>query len=208
MAWRVAGSAVRGHEVRIMRQPRSSFPSVLVGSVAFLGLVLAACGGGGTSVSSKPTTTTASTETASAPQCHTAQLRASFSTIGAGAGNRNGRVILTNTAPSSCSTIGYVGLQLLGPGGQTIPTTVVRDGPGTPATVVLAPGAQASGTIHWGAIAGGNEPLNAPCEATPQQVQITPPNETQPLTTGWSFGPVCEQGKIDAGPLQAGVPST
>ena len=200
-----------------MRQPgRSSSPGVLGGSVAVLVLstVLAACGGG-TSVSSKPTTTTTSIPTSStttggsngSTRCHSGQLSASFGTVGAGAGNRYVRVILTNNGPSSCSTIGYVGMQLLSSGGQAIPTSVVRDGPGTPTTVVLAPGAQASASLHWGAIAGGNEPQNAPCEATPQQVQITPPNETQPLTIGWSFGPVCEQGHLDTGPLQAGVPS-
>ena len=202
-----------------MRQPaRSLAPGVLSGSVAVLVLstVLAACGGGGTAVSSKTTTTTTSVSTTStatggsngSTRCHTAQLSSSFGTVGAGAGNRYVRVILTNNGPGSCSTIGYVGIQLLGSGGPAISTNVVRDGPGTPTTVVLAPGAQASATLHWGAIPGGNEPQDAPCEATPQQVQVTPPNETQPLTIGWSFGPVCEQGQIDAGPLQAGVPST
>lgn len=190
--------------------------SVLAGSVAVLVLtiVLAACGGGG-SVASKPTiTTTTSTPTgstttgaASATGCHIPQLSASFGQVGAGAGNRYVRVILTNHGIGSCSTIGYVGVQLLGPAGQTVPTNVVRDGAGTPTTVVLAPGAQASALLHWGAIAGGSEPQNAPCEVSPQQVQITPPNETQPLTIAWSFGPVCGQGRIDAGPLQAGVPS-
>jgi hypothetical protein len=204
-----------------MRQPRpSSLPNALGGTVAVLvlGTVLAACGGG-TSVASKKTTTTTSSNTSTTSttstttssngttRCHTAQLSASFTTIGAGAGNRNGRLILTNNGPGSCSTIGYVGMQLLGSGTQMIPTNVVRDVTVTPTTVVLAPGAQASSSLHWGAIAGGNEPQNAPCEATPVQVQITPPNETQPLTVGWSFGPVCEQGHLDVGPLQAGVPS-
>ncbi len=205
-----------------MRQQRgSSTAGAIGGSVAVLALTVAltACGGGGSSVQSKATTTTTTTLPAasttptttggvtSATRCHTAQLSASFGAVGAGAGNRYVRVILTNHGPSSCSTIGYVGLALLGPGGQPIPTNVVRDGPGTVATVVLAPGAQASALLHWGAIPAGNEPQTGSCETPPQQVQVTPPNETLPLTVGWSFGPVCEQGRIDAGPLQAGVPA-
>jgi len=180
-------------------------------TVVLVGTVLAACGGGGKSVSSKATTTSSSSTSPTAgpgaPPCTTQQLSGSFGTLGAGAGNRQVRVVLTNHGSAACSMIGYPGLQLLGAGNQPVPTTVVRDGPGSPSTVVVAPGGQASGSLHWGAIAGTGESQTGPCEATPQQVEVTPPNQVQPLTIGWSFGPVCEQGHLDAGPLQLGVPA-
>lgn len=179
-----------------------------------VGSLLTACGGGGKSLASKVTTTSSTTTTSTpttagsgASPCATQQLSASLGMVGAGAGNRQVQVILTNHGSAACSMIGYVGMQLLGAGSQPVPTNVVRDGPGTPGMVVVAPGRQASGSLHWGAIAGSGESQTGPCEATPQQVEVTPPNQVQPRTIGWSFGPVCEQGRIDAGPLQLGVPA-
>lgn len=180
--------------------------------------LLAACGGGG-SVAVKSTTTsssTTSTSTASSTTttsgsgsggCSTQQLSASFGMVGAGAGNRYVRVILTNHGAATCSMFGYVGLQLLGSGSQPVPTNVVRDGPGTPTTVSVAPGAEASGLLHWGAINGTGDSQTGPCQPNPSRVEVTPPNQVQPLTIGWSLGSVCEQGRIDASPLVLGVPS-
>ena len=185
-------------------------------TVALVGVLLAACGGG-SSVAVKATTTSSSTTSSTTTSttttgtggsaCTTQQLSASFGMVGVWAGNRYVQVILTNHGAGPCSTIGYVGLQLLGAGTQTIPTNVVRDGPGTPSTIVIGPGAQASGLLHWGAIAGSGESQTGPCEATPERVEVTPPNQVQPLTIAWSLGPVCEQGRIDASPLVLGVPS-
>jgi len=184
-------------------------------TVVLVGAVLAACGGGAKSVgsnatttsstaTSSPSSTTAATGTAA---CTTQQLSASFGTVGAGAGNRYVQVVLTNHGPAACSMYGYVGMQLLDANHQPVPTNVVRDGPGSPSTVVAPPGGKASGTLHWGAIPGPGESQTGPCEANPQQVEVTPPNQVQPLTIGWTFGPVCEQGHVDAGPLQLGVPA-
>ena len=187
------------------------FATVVLG-----GVLLAACGGGSsvavkaTTTSSSTTTSTSTTSTTAGPAgsaCTTQQLSASFGMVGVGAGNRYVPVILTNHGAAACSTIGYVGLQLLGAGTQNIPTNVVRDGPGTSTTIVIAPGGQASGLLHWGAIAGSGESQTGPCEATPERVEVTPPNQVQPLTIPWSLGPVCEQGRIDASPLVLGVSS-
>jgi hypothetical protein len=98
-------------------------------------------------------------------------------------------------------------MQLLGPGSQPLPTNIVRDTTKPATTVMVATGAQTSALLHWGAIAAGDEPQTGPCEQTPQQVEVTPPNEFQFVTAPWTFGPVCEHGRIDTGPLQAGVPS-
>jgi hypothetical protein len=184
---------------------------VLVGVVA-----LTACSGGSsarsrprTTASTASTSTTATTSTTSAPvgaaRCHTAQLHVSFGAVGAGAGQRYVRLILTNSGPA-CQTIGYVGLQLLGSAGQALPTNVVRDTSRPVATVSLATGGQMSSVLHWGAIAAADEPQSGPCEPTPQQVEVTPPNEVQFVVAPWPGGAVCEHGRIDAGPLQTGVP--
>jgi hypothetical protein len=98
-------------------------------------------------------------------------------------------------------------MQLLGPGGQLVPTEVVRDLSVPAPALVVGTGAQASALLHWGAIPGGNEPETGPCEPEPQQVEVTPPNDFQFAVAPWTFGSVCERGRIDTGPLQAGVPS-
>ena len=155
---------------------------------------------------SVPSTSTATTTPASLARCRTAQLHVSFGQLGAAAGNRYVRLILTNSG-AACRTRGYVGMQLLGAGSQPVPTDVVRD-QSVPAPVVTVPtGGQTSALLHWGAIPAGNESQSGPCEPVPQQVEVTPPNEFQFTVAPWTFGSVCEQGRIDTQPLQAGVPS-
>ena len=158
------------------------------------------------STSSPPTSTSVATTPGALARCRTAQLHVTFGPLGAGAGNRYVRLILSNSG-ASCRTRGYVGLQLLGPGGQLVPTDVVRDSAAPAAPLVVATGAEASALLHWGAIPAGNEPQSGPCEPVPQQVEVTPPNDFQFTVAPWAFGAVCERGRINAGPLQAGVPS-
>jgi len=179
------------------------------------GTTLAACGGGSsvhsnasttTSTASVPSSSTATTAPAGLARCRTAQLHASFGQLGAGAGNRYVRLILTNGGPA-CRAQGYVGMQLLGTGGQPVPTDVVRDQSVPAPAVTVSTGGQTSALLHWGAIPSGNESQSGPCEPVPQQVEVTPPNEFQFTVAPWTFGSVCEQGRIDTQPLQAGVPS-
>jgi Protein of unknown function (DUF4232) len=181
------------------------------------GTALAACGGGSsvhsntstttsTPSTSVPSTSTATTTPAGLAQCRTAQLHVSFGQLGAGAGSRYVRLILTNSG-ATCRTRGYIGMQLLGAGGQAVPTNVVRDQSVPAPVVTVSTGAQASALLHWGAIPGGNESQSGPCEPVPQQVEVTPPNEFQFTVAPWTFGSVCEQGRIDTQPLLAGVPS-
>jgi Protein of unknown function (DUF4232) len=197
---------------RVRRLPRAV---PLVAALTVLATALAACGGGSSVHSSSSTTTTPSTAAptstgttapAGLARCATTQLHVSFGAVGAAAGNRYVRLILTNSG-APCRAQGFVGMQLLGPGSQPVPTNVVRDlsVPSTPVTV--ATGGQTSARLHWGAIPGGSEPQSGPCEAVPQQVEVTPPNELHFDVTSWTFGSVCEQGRIDTGPLQSGVPS-
>lgn len=155
---------------------------------------------------SVPSSSTATTGPAGLARCHAAQLHGSFGQLGAGAGNRYVRLILTNSG-APCRTQGYVGMQLLGTGGQAVPTNVVRDQSVAAQAVTVPSGGQTSALLHWGAIPAGNEPQSGPCEPVPQRVEVTPPNEFQFTVAPWTFGSVCEQGRIDTQPLQAGVPS-
>jgi Protein of unknown function (DUF4232) len=172
--------------------------------------VLAACAG--SSGRSASTTTTASVARSSTsgpaaprPACQTGQLQVSLVGPDAGAGQRYVTLVLTN-AGGTCQTVGYVGLQLLGPGGVAIPTDVARVA-GPVASVTLPPGGQASTPLHWAGIPLSDEAQTGPCEPMPAQVEVTPPNQTQFLTAAWSFDPVCGHGHIDVQPLVAGVPS-
>ena len=178
-----------------------------------LGAAACSSGGGG---SSNPTTSraTTSTSTTSGPSttsttavtsstCLVGQLSATIANPSAGAGQRDATVVFTNTGAQPCTMLGYIGMQLLGAGG-TIPTNVVRT-PGSPALVTLAPGAKASAALQWGAIAGPGEPSNGPCEPEPQQVQVTPPNETHQIVVPWTGGSVCENGTINTKPVQPGA---
>jgi len=179
--------------------------------------MLGACGGGSsvhsassttttTASTSVPSTTAVTTSPGGLARCRTAQLLVSFGTVGAAAGSRYVRLVLTNQG-APCRTRGYVGLQLLGPSGQLVPTDVVRDLSVPAAAVIVGTGAQTSALLHWGAIPGGNEPQSGPCEPEPQRVEVTPPNDFHFTIAPWTLGPVCERGRIDTRPQEAGVPS-
>lgn len=207
----IATTVTRTTDARRRTHHRAAAPALVLAAIA-----LAACGSSSHVTSPTTTTTTApattttgggrtTTAVPAGTRCHTSQLKPSFGMVGAGAGQRYVRVILTNTG-AACSTVGDVGMQLLG-GSGPVPTNVVRDPTTPPTALTVGPGGAVSALLHWGAIPDATEAQNGPCEPTAQQVQITPPNETQPLVTPWTFGPVCEHGTINAGALQAGVPS-
>lgn len=188
----------------------------LVMAVLAITALGAACDGGGDSESTTTTSSTSTSSTSSTsvsttttaagpPTCATSQLAATISEPDAGAGQRNAYLTFTNNGSSPCTMIGYVGLQLLDAQGDDVPTDVVRD-PGPKDLVTIAPGAQAYTTLHWGAIASGNEPDDGPCEPNPAQIEITSPNETTSLVQPWTNGPVCGQGEIDTVPVVAGAP--
>jgi hypothetical protein len=133
------------------------------------------------------------------------QLAAQLTQGSPGAGQRYATIVFTNNSPQPCTMFGYIGMQLLGANDATIPTNVVRS-PGNPTTVTLAAnGGQSSTTLQWGAINGQGDNQDGPCQPTPEQVEITPPNDTTHLVQPWTFGPVCEQGTINTTPVVAGA---
>lgn len=190
--------------------------------VSSLAVIAAACGGGDssqsdttTTSSSTSTSTTTSTTGAPAPTtttqpgpttCQTTALAATISEPDAGAGQRQSTLVFTNNGPVPCTMFGYIGMQLLGPGNQQIPTNVVRDPSIAKTLVTLDPGGgQAFTTLQWGVIASGNEPQDETgCQPDPSQVALTPPNEGDSLFQPWPNGPVCNGGRFTIDPMQPG----
>jgi hypothetical protein len=138
---------------------------------------------------------------ASTPRCHTADLSARLGAVSPGAGQRNANLILTNTSGHTCQTGGYVGLQLTAASGKKLPTSTVRVA-GTIKRITLKRGAKAVAPLQWGAIAGTGEPVNGPCEPTPSDLLVIPPNETTQTAAPWNQGPVCEHGQFSVSPLK------
>ena len=119
-------------------------------------------------------------------RCHTSELAASLASGEPGAGQRYATLSLTNTSDRTCTVFGYGGLQPLAAANKQLPITLTRD-TGRPVTLVrLAPRASVGRTIHWTAVPSGSQPC-----PTPAYASIIPPDETSPLTVGWSLGPVC-----------------
>jgi hypothetical protein len=156
--------------------------------------------GGAASPAGSPTAAATQAPT----RCHTADLAGSLRPGSPGAGQRYAVLVLTNLSSQTCWVYGYVGMQLFDGAGHPLPTNVIRD-PATPATITLQPGDTAFALLHWGAINGVGDSPTAQCQPDPASVQVTPPDETTQLVIPWSYGMVCQQGRIDIPPLAAGT---
>ena len=60
------------------------------------------------------------------------------------------------------------------------------------------------GPLHWTVVQAADETAT-PCEPVAASVRVTPPDETTQLVLAWAYGPVCQHGRIDAGPLAPGT---
>jgi hypothetical protein len=146
-------------------------------------------------------------ETTSAPaaakpaRCSTRDVRASLLPQSPGAGQRFAHVQLTNISSRTCTIFGYAGAHLLRADGSRVPTDIVRDRSRTPHLITLRHGRRASAGWHWGAVPGVGEPTTGDCEPSASTIEITPPDETTSLRIRWTFGPVCEHGRIDERPF-------
>jgi len=138
---------------------------------------------------------------AAPPQCRTADLSAKVGNVQPGAGQRVATLSLRNTSGHTCRTGGYVGLQLETSSGRDLPTSTTRVG-GPARTVTLRPGQRAVSTLQWTVIATGDEPANGPCEGTPSDLLVIPPNQTTQTATPWRNGPVCDHGTFTITPLK------
>lgn len=127
-------------------------------------------------------------------RCTAAVLSGVVQGSDAAAGNRYAKLVVTNTGAVPCTLYGYGGFQLVAADGTALPTSTRRDEAPGPSLVRVAPGATAVKNLHWGVVPSGTEPVTGPCQPDPRTARIIPPDETEPFTVDWSFGPVCAAG--------------
>jgi hypothetical protein len=135
--------------------------------------------------------------------CRTVDLEFTLKAGNPGAGQRFATVVATNVSGTPCFIHGYGGLALLGAPAEGVPTDLRREPRPAAGTVTLAAGASARSLLHWTVIPAPDEPAVA-CEPTAPTVVVTPPGETTSAIRRWSFGPVCQHGRIDQNAYVAG----
>jgi hypothetical protein len=151
-----------------------------------------------------PTTAPGGGTPAGPGRCTTGQLDAELRDPGEGAGQRFVTVVLTNVGAGSCLVEGYGGVGLVDGSGGALPTQQVRDSAVRPEAVVLAPGASAVSRLQWTVVPGTGDATDGPCQPTPTDLQVIPPDERAPLSVAWPYGPVCAGGRIDQQGYRAG----
>ena len=129
-------------------------------------------------------------------RCHASTLKGAVEPTDAGAGNRYGKLVFTNTGSGPCTLSGYSGFQLQN-GSGAVPTKLERMADPGPKPLNLAPGAKALANLHWGVIPAGGEPADGPCQPEPSKAAAIPPDETAPVNVPWTLGPVCSGGRIE-----------
>jgi hypothetical protein len=111
-------------------------------------------------------------------------LRASVGAEDPGAGQENFPVVLTNRSGRTCTVRGYPGAAFVDASGKQLGPDPRRS-PGTPTTVVLAPGRSA-----WSGLTFSNPEISGARTATPASLVVTPPDERDSLTVRWTGGEV------------------
>ncbi|GGM80222.1 hypothetical protein GCM10012275_58520 [Longimycelium tulufanense] len=185
----------------------------MAGAILVAGVVFTACGGptGGPAQPTGNDNTATSPRTTAHPvslskpenegvRCTAEMLQGRIELQDQGAGQRYGQLVVTNVSDRACQLYGYAGLELVSSArGERLPTNVERvDEPG-PSLVRLAPGERAAMSLHWGVVPGSGEPYDRPCQPEADVLSVIPPDETEPFRVPWSFGVVCQQGRIEAG---------
>ena len=155
----------------------------------------------------KPTTTGITPNLgADLPRCHTSQVTVREGRGGVGAGNVLAVYVLENTAATTCRLFGYPGLQMLDSNHRPVPTTVTRGADMFPAQapsrVIVLPRGSASFSVEYREIPSGEEPASVQCVPS-TYVEITPPDERQPLLLSSSIAP-CDHGVIFISPMVSG----
>jgi hypothetical protein len=192
--------------------------------VPFAALAISACGGSKSSTSaavtgspaktvtvttpatsSTPTATSQTTTTpAGVPVCRAGTLALSYLGSQGAAGHGLLGFALKNTGSTSCSTIGYPGIQFLDKAGKPLPTDpnhTTQDYFGTAPKILLtvAPGATVSfriGVTHV--------PTPSQTCTTASALQVIPPNDTSTLKISLPDG-AYECGTATVSPMRPGT---
>jgi len=149
---------------------------------------------------------------ASAQRCFSSQLAVTLGRGGVATGHVGRLVSFRNTSATTCTLLGYPGMQMLDAAGHPIRTQVLRGTaitvPSVPERVVtLTPGALASFDLGYDDATGyGND--RCPTSA---RVEITPPNDFRSITISWRIQPYgggsvthLRCGQITVSPVYAG----
>ncbi|MCW2632508.1 MAG: lipoprotein [Pseudonocardia sp.] len=144
--------------------------------------------------SSAASTTTTSTAPSST-KCVAGQLQGSLQEGSPGAGQRYATLVVKNTSTTTCTLFGYGGLGLYLTSGTPLPTDAQRVLQPGPASISLAPGETARENLQWTVVPTGTE--GNPCQPTPEQLRVIPPDDTKQISIVWTYGPVCNKGRID-----------
>jgi hypothetical protein len=130
-------------------------------------------------------------------RCDATVLSGVIEPTDSGAGNRHGKLFVTNGGGQACTLNGYSGLQLLAEDGTAITTKVERVANPGPTAVQLAPNAKAAANLHWSVVPTGDEPVDKPCQPEARKAAAIPPDDTKPMNLNWDYGPVCGGGRIE-----------
>ncbi|MEY9846918.1 DUF4232 domain-containing protein [Streptacidiphilus sp. MAP5-3] len=131
------------------------------------GIASAAIALAAAAVAFAPQANAATAETAAAtPLCSASQLTAALGGGDAGAGQIYTYLVVTNHSSSACQVAGYPGLSMLDAHGTEIGVPATRESM-TYSSVVLAPGASASDTIHT-----ANRQTDNPGECLPASTDL------------------------------------
>jgi hypothetical protein len=103
--------------------------------------------------------------------CVRAQLGVRNNGTSGALGTIHGAWVFTNRSDTACILNGYPDLQLYGPAGRPMPTTVVQDLSPAPSAVTLAPGASGTFFSSYNDVGSGSHACT-----TSAVIQITAPN--------------------------------
>lgn len=137
-----------------------------------------------------------------AAKCDAEHVRPRIESSDSAAGSRYAWLVLTNRSKTTCTVYGYGGMQLFDDDGGKVPTKLVRDRGSSPVTLSVRPGGSVRSLLKWSAVPHEGDKQGGSCQPQASVARVTPPDETHNLGTKWSFGPVCDSGRIVQQPYQ------
>ncbi len=187
MTVRLAGFAAALLVAGVVLGACSSTPSATTSTTAAAPTSTA---GSSPATSATATSATPPTTAGGPSQCPTTKLIGTIAGSSGAAGTIETTVALKSTDSVACTLGGYPGLQLLGPTGSSLPTTVVRKGSYSftamaPTTVTLVAGQSAYFNIGYSDVPVGSETT---CP-TSGSLEVTPPNAVDHLAVAATLAP-------------------
>lgn len=108
---------------------------------------------------------------------------------------RYGELFIANVGTKPCNMTTYPGMILIGFRDQPTDTDVHHASPES-VSMKLQPGQRIKAPLEWTTQPTANDINWGPCGSEPTAVDVTPPDTNTPVRVSWSFGPVCDGGKI------------